>query len=359
VPDLADTWAVMAFLAAPLAVISEQRYRALQVLDGKSTGDPLPSLSIVVPARNEAANLPRLLASLNAIIYPGPYEVIVVDDNSCDETASLAEQAGARVIRLDHLPRGWLGKPYACHQGAQAARGEWLLFTDADTLHTPDGPAKAMAHATVRQLDGLSAFIGQSFSGSWDRLALMTAYSGLFFSLQPGQGVLNGQYILLKRSIYDASGGFQLVAREPIEDIALGRHLKKKGYTVPLYRASEIASVHMYDDRKSLWHGLSRLGSGTLTWLGSGAIVTALLITGTMAPILAMISALRRGRKLALAMAAWLAIALGFLPWARRFEASSLAILTPFGALLVQAASLWGLLGRLSGRGVRWKDRSV
>jgi len=349
----------MAFLTAPLAIISEQRYRALQVLGGESTADLLPSLSIIVPARNEATNLPRLLASLNAIIYPGPYEVIVVDDNSCDETACLAEQAGARVIRLDHLPKGWLGKPYACHQGAQAARGEWLLFTDADTVHAPDGPSRAMTHATARQLDGLSAFIGQSFSGSWDRLALMTAYAGLFFSLQPDQGALNGQYILLKHSIYDTSGGFQLVAREPIEDVALGRHLKKKGYTVPLYRGSEIASVHMYGDKKSMWQGLSRLGSGTLSWLGSGALVTALLITGTMVPLLAITSALRRGRKLALAIVAWLAIALGFLPWARRFDASSLAILAPFGALLVQAAGVWGLLGRLSGRGVRWKDRSV
>jgi len=349
----------MAFLTAPLAIISEQRYRALPSLAGELTGDRLPSLSIIVPARNEAANLPRLLSSLNAIRYPGPYEVIVVDDNSCDQTACLAEQAGARVIRLDHLPDGWLGKPYACHQGAQAARGEWLLFTDADTVHSVGGPAKAVDHATVRQLDGLSAFIGQSFSGSWDRLALMTAYAGLFFSLQPNQGALNGQYILLNRSAYEACGGFQLVAREPIEDVALGRHLRKKGYIVPLYRSTEIASVHMYSDRKNLWQGLSRLGSGTLSWLGAGAIVTALLITGTMVPILAMLNALRRGRKAPMAMASWLAITMGFLPWARRFETFSLAFLAPFGALIVQAAGVWGLIARLSGRGVPWKDRSV
>jgi chlorobactene glucosyltransferase len=349
----------MSLLAAPLAIISEKRYRALPLIPGDTNGDPLPSLSIIVPARNEERNLPRLLASLDAIDYPAPYELIVVDDNSCDGTARLAEQAGAKVIRLDHLPQGWLGKPHACHHGAQAAQGEWLLFTDADTVHAPGGPAKAVTHAHIRQLDGLSAFIRQLLSGPMDQLGLMAAYAGLFFTLQPSKGVLNGQYILLKRSVYEASGGFQQVAREPIEDVALGHYLRTAGYRVPLYRGDNIAAVHMYNDKKGMWQGLSRLGSGTLSWLGPGAILTALLITGTMAPILAVVSSLRRGRRWLLALASWSAVALAFFPWARRFGAPWLAAFAPFGALLVQAAGVWGLLGRLTGRGVRWKDRNV
>ncbi|UCG24393.1 MAG: glycosyltransferase [Chloroflexota bacterium] len=357
--DPINNWVLMSFLAAPLAIISEKRYRALPAIPDETTGDALPSLSIIVPARNEAHNLPRLLDSLQAVEYPGPFELIVVDDNSCDGTARVAEQAGARVIRLACLPDGWLGKPHACHQGASAARGDWLLFTDADTVHAPDGPVRAVALAERRQLDGLSAFIRQRLSGSLDRMALMAAYAGLFFTLQPGQGVLNGQFILLKRSVYETSGGFQSVASEPIEDVALGRYLRNMGYTAPLYRSDDVAAVQMYNDRKGLWQGLSRLGSGTLSWLGPGAILTALLITGTMVPILALVGSVRRGRKLLLVAVSWVAIALGFLPWARRFGSPWLAPLAPFGALLVQAAGVWGLFGRLTGRGIQWKDRSV
>jgi cellulose synthase/poly-beta-1,6-N-acetylglucosamine synthase-like glycosyltransferase len=359
VPNPINNWVMMTLLAAPLAIISENRFRALPAIPKELPGDNLPSLSIIVPARNEAHNLPRLLASLEAVEYPGPYELIVVDDNSCDKTAAVAEQAGARVIRLTCLPEGWLGKPHACHQGALAAHGEWLLFTDADTVHAPDGPARTVALAERLQLDGLSAFIKQRLSGSLDSLTLMAAYAGLFFTLQPGQGVFNGQFILLKRTVYETSGGFESVAREPIEDMALGRRLRNLGYVTPLYRSDDVAAVQMYSDGKSLWQGLSRVGSGTLSWLGPGAILTALLITGTMMPVLALVCAIRRGRKLLLVILSWVTIALGFLPWARRFGSPWLAPLAPFGALLVQAAGVWGLLGRLTGRGIQWKDRSV
>ncbi len=349
----------MAILAAPLAIVSESRYRSLPLIPNLESRDPLPSLSIIIPARNEAANLPGLLASLNAIVYPGPWEVIVVDDNSSDETACLAETFGARVVRLDHLPPGWLGKPHACHQGVQAASGEWLLFTDADTIHDPRGPASAVMLAEKGQLDGLSVFIRQIWSGSVDRLGLLAAFAGLFLTLQPNEGVMNGQYILLRRAVYEASGGFRLVAREPIEDVALGRHLRTQGYRIPLFRSDDVATVRMYNDKKGMWHGLSRLGSGTLSWLGPAAIVTALFITGVMLPILALASALRRGRSRTLAILSWMAVAVGFVPWARRFGAIPLVPLVPFGALLIQAAGMWGLLGRLLGRRVRWKDRDI
>lgn len=358
-PSWTHNWALMALLSAPLAVISEKRFRSLPAIPACTPDGPLPSLSIIVPARNEEKNLPHLLSSLEQMDYPGPVELIVVDDNSSDGTADLARRVGARVLHLDCLPQGWLGKPHACHRGALEARGEWLLFTDADTIHAPDGPARAIAFAESRRLDGLSAFIKQLPSGNVDRLGLMAAYAGLFFSLRPDQGALNGQYILLRRAVYEESGGFGLVAHEPIEDVALGRLLRVQGYTIPICRSDDVAAVRMYSDTLGMWQGLSRLGSGTLTWLGFGAILTALFITGTMLPILALVSAVRHWRRLFLGAIAWLAVALGFIPWARRFGSPWLALLAPFGALLVQSAGVWGLLGRMTGRGVRWKDRNV
>ena len=362
-PEKSILWATMAFLAAPLAILSEKRFRSLPTIaDGPldcTSVDQLPSLSIVVPARNEASNLPRLLGSLQAIDYPGPWEMIVVDDDSSDDTANLAQKYGARVICLDHLPKGWLGKPYACHRGAMAATGEWLLFTDADTFHDPCGPARAVGLARDNGLDGLSAFVRQETSGPIDRLGLLTAYGGLFLTLNPKRGLLNGQYILMRRQIYEASGGFRVVSGERIEDVALGHHLQANGCRVPIYRGDELATVRMYADKHSLWHGLSRLGSGTLSWLGLGAAVTGLFITGAMSPLLALAAALQKGRQFKLAVLSWLAVSGGFVPWARRFGSSWLALLAPFGALLIQAASVWGLLSRLTGRGARWKDRNI
>ncbi|MCB9419139.1 MAG: glycosyltransferase family 2 protein [Ardenticatenaceae bacterium] len=140
----------------------------------------LPSVSIIVPARNEAANLPRLLPSLGRLEYPGPVEMIVVDDNSVDETAVMTQNAGVKLIQLDHLPEGWLGKPHACHHGAAEASGDWLLFTDADTEHTPDGLARAMQYALDHELDGLTFHLGHITNGWLDSVTLLAAFAGLF-----------------------------------------------------------------------------------------------------------------------------------------------------------------------------------
>ncbi len=224
----------LAGCASLLALLADRRYRRLPVLQLASAKDPLPALSIVVPARNEAPNLARLLPSFGRVVYPGQLEIIIVDDGSVDATSRIAQEAGVRVIRLDHLPDGWLGKPHACHQGALEARGEWLLFTDADTCHDPAGPAAAVSFALCNRLDGLSAFLRQKTHGPWDQLPLLVIFAGLFAGLSAKNPVLNGQYILLKKDVYEASGGFAAVRRQPLEDLALGRRLHKLGYHVPV-----------------------------------------------------------------------------------------------------------------------------
>ena len=105
---------------------------------------PTPTVSIIIPARNEEHNLPTLLRSLAAQSVK-PHEIIVVDDGSTDRTAEVARQLGATVIASQPLPDGWRGKTWACHQGAQAATGELLLFVDADTWFEPDGLARVLS----------------------------------------------------------------------------------------------------------------------------------------------------------------------------------------------------------------------
>lgn len=346
-------------LLLPLGLRADWLYRQMPKLPASPATDSLPPLSIVVPARNEAENLRRLLPSLNTIRYPGHWEVIVVDDDSTDSTAAVAEAHGARVIRLGGPPAGWLGKPHACHQGAAVATGGWLLFTDADTVHAPDGPANAVAYAQAHNLDGLSLFLIHETGGWAERLALMVGYAGLFAGLPGLDYVLNGQFILLRRDVYEGSGGHAAVRDEELEDLAFAQRFRTLGCRVPMLRGEEATRVRMYRGPAHVWQGLTRMESKTLRWLGPGAVVTALFTTWIAAPLATLTGALirRRGRRRAVAV--WLARAVVCWPWAWRLGSGWWALLAPAGAALVQIAGIWGLLRRLLGRGASWKQRIV
>ena len=349
----------LTFLALPLAVRAEHAYRAMLSLPAAAGDALLPALSIITPARNEARNLPALLASLNALCYPGPVELIVVDDGSTDATAEIACAHGASVLRLAGPPPGWHGKPHACHRGAEAAHGEWLLFTDADLIHSPDGPRRAVAYATAHQLDALSLFVGQEFHTLWDRLALTVAFEGLFAGRAPDRYALNGQYILIRRAAYLASGGFGAVRAAALEDLALGSHLRRQHYQVRVLHADDAARVRMYKDSRQLWQGMARLGAGSLRWSGFDAVLTVAFISAVMSPLIVATGVARGQLARRWLPLTWLVAVLSTLPWAQRTGAPAAALLTPLGALLVQLAAVWGLISRLLGRGVAWKGRRV
>lgn len=359
---MANHWRNMlapAFLAPTLALLSEQRFRRLPRLPAGPADGPWPSLSIIVPARNEAENLRRLLPSLTLLQYEGQLELIVVDDDSTDGTAAVAMGFGARVVRIDDLPAGWLGKPNACHQGALAATGQWLLFTDADTVHQADSLKRAVSFVLTHHLDGLSLFLRQETNSPLDRLALMTAFGGLFAGMKPAPTMLNGQYILVRRQTYLASGGFAAVANQPLEDLALGRRLACQGYRVPILHGDDVGHVRMYPSLGSLWRGLARLSAGSLYWTGPGSLLTVLFITSAAVPLLALPGALFGRVRKGWIIVSWLVVVPGIVPWARRFGSAGWAVLAPVGAVVVQFAAVWGLLSRLFGRRLYWKGRPV
>lgn len=347
------------FLALPLSLWADHQYRSMPLLSAKPVNHESPSLSIIVPARDEAENLRTLLPSLKSIDFKGAYEIIVVDDNSSDKTASIAEDHGVKVIRLQDPSPGCLGKPNACHQGALMAQGDWLLFTDADTIHTQQGPVSALTHAIDNQLDGLSLFIKQDCKGVLDRLALTIAFAGLFAGRDPRQKTLNGQYILLRRDVYMQSGGFAAVCNQPMEDLALGDRLNQLGYNVPMMVGEQCASVRMYRDTKQLWHGLIRLGSGTVRWSGIWSLLTITLITALMSPLVVLSGVLFGQLHPRWLPLSWLATTLSALPWAKRYGKKQHALLAPIGALFVQLAAVYGILTRLFRRKQQWKGRRV
>lgn len=341
-------------IALFLALRSERSYRSLPRLTAAKVAQNLPSLSIIIPARNEAENLPKLLGSLRQLQYPGPLEILVVDDQSTDATAQIALAHGARVLSLGALSQGWLGKPHACQRGVETTSGDLILFTDADTFHSPESVATAVSYLVEHQLDGLSMFLQQHTRTALDGSALMMAFAALFAGSGPQTGLLNGQYILLKRSAYLTSGGFAAVRNRPLEDVALGKLLQRGGYRVVLLRGESLASVQMYQSPRPLWNGLTRLGSGALGETGPAAALTILYTTLIASPLV--LSPLLPPL---LAMFLWASAALFFIAWARRFGPIALCLLAPAAATLIVASGVWGIVQRLTKRGNLWKGRRV
>ena len=366
----------------PFLARAERVYRNIPQLRAQACNTELPSLSIIVPARNEEQNLRRLLPSLERQEYPGQIEIIIIDDHSTDGTVEVVEcrQRDLAVMPNTHcdlkwipapsLPAGWLGKPNASHTGAIEARGEWLLFTDADMEHEVSSAASAVAFAQAHRLDGLSIFPQQETSGLLDIAVLMVAFAGMFAGLRRSTTILNGQYVLIRRDVYEASGGFAAVRAEMIEDFAYGRLLAEQGYQVPIMRGESLATVHMYDNKRQMWHGINRLGSGSLRHSGLLALIPAIYVTGLMMPIWTLLFNRRYVRKMPNLWLIWFASMVGFLPWVRRFSGNQktenskktmmfAVLIAPVAAVFVQLASVWGLLSRLLGWGISWKDRKV
>ena len=350
---------IFSLLAVPLGVWAEINFRHLPRLSARAASGRLPSLSIIIPARNEMHNLHVLLPSLIAIQYPGKLEILVADDNSIDRTAQVAESYGVHVLKLQEPPAGWNGKPYASHQGALNAAGDWFLFTDADTVHSASGIPAAVSYAEENHLDGLSLFLEQQASSWLDALALDTAFAGLFSSWHSSNYLLNGQFILIRREVYFDSGGFESVSGEILEDVAFGSLVEKSGYKFKILNGDQIARVRMYRSNQKMFRGLSRLGAGMLGWQGLWAGITAFHITALISPLVTFFGVLLRRVKWYWFPITWASASLSLLPWSRRSGAGWRAILAPIGALVVLVSALLGLIRRVLGRGLPWKDRLV
>ena len=219
---------------------------------------PLPTASVIIPARNEERNLPTLLRSL-ASQPVKPREIIVVDDGSTDRTAEVARQLGATVIASQPLPEGWLGKTWACHQGAQAALGDLLLFLDADTWFEPDGLARILSgytggafsvgpyHAVCRPYENLSLFLNFN-------MTVGTVPRGLF-----------GQMLLVDRASYRRVGGYEAVKGRILENFRLAGQFRATGVAVRSVTGRRVFSFRMYPN------GLRELVDGWTKGFASGA----------------------------------------------------------------------------------------
>lgn len=219
---------------------------------------PQVSVTVIIPARNEAHNLPTLLRSL-ALQTVGPREIIVVDDASSDATTEVAHKLGATVLTGQPLPDGWRGKPWACEQGARAATGELLLFLDADTWLEPGGLARI-----------LSASRGGAFSiGPYHAVRDAYEHLSLFFNINMNVGTvpagLFGQMLLVDRKSYWAVGGHSRVSGRVLENFHLAREFRTSGIPARSAIGKGALSFRMYPN------GVRELIAGWAKGFVSGA----------------------------------------------------------------------------------------
>jgi len=234
-------------------------------MDG-SPPDAIPEISIIVPARNEEATLGDCLASL--IAQTGvAFEIIMVDDGSSDRTREMAQSfAKVQVISAGPLPDGWTGKNHAVIAGAKEARAQWLLFTDADTVHLPGSLARALAEAKREGADLLS-YSPEQLVVTFAERAVMPVIFAELASQYPPQKVreqnseivaANGQYLLVRRAAYDAVGGHTAVATEILEDVALARLFRNKGKHVYFRYGGDAVRTRMYRNWPQLREGWTK-----------------------------------------------------------------------------------------------------
>ncbi len=231
-----------------------------------SPASSIPEVSIIIPARNEEASLGDCLQSLTAqtgVIF----EIIVVDDASTDRTRAIAESfAGVQVISPDSLRQGWTGKNNALIVGAKKARAEWLLFTDADTVHLPGSLARALVEAKNQRADLLSYSPEQVVVTFAERVVMPVIFAELAKQYPPHKVreqnaeivAANGQYILVRRVAYEAVGRHAPVATEILEDVALARLFRNAGQRVYFRYGGDAVRARMYHNWPQLREGWTK-----------------------------------------------------------------------------------------------------
>ncbi len=358
--------AVWTIFAIELA-LGSRRVVDLRSVETQSGAPALPPVSVVIAARDEERAIEAALASVLALDYPR-LEVVVVDDRSQDGTrAILARLARGdlrlRLIRIDELPRGWLGKNHALQRGAEAASGEFLLFTDADVDFEPSALARAMRVVRARGLDHLTAACEVRTPGL--ALELFVATFALFFNayLRPWRAgdpasraaVGIGAFNLVRAAAYRAAGGHEALRLAADDDLRLGIRLKQSGARALFAAAGRLISVEWYPSLQAAVRGLEKNSLavvGYSTWrLVAGCAAQVSLSAWPFVAVWLTVGWVRLAYAGAVALIVgchlFLIRSTGLRPWT--------AAALPVGVLLVVFAVLRAaLLARLRG-GVTWR----
>jgi hopene-associated glycosyltransferase HpnB len=331
---------------------------------------PAPSVTAVVPARNEADVVARSVASLAAQRYPGEFHLILVDDASDDGTAQIAQQVapGLRVISARPLPPGWTGKVWAVAEGVRAAPpSDYMLLTDADIVHPPGHLAALVARAREGEHD-LVSYMVRLQCRSLAEQALIPAFVFFFFLLYPPAWIRDprrrtagaaGGCMLVRRAALERIGGMAHIRGELIDDCALARAVKDTGGSVWLGLGDEAVSLRQYGTFGEIGRMISR---SAYTQLGHSPLVLAGTVAGLalvyLAPPLLTVFG-PRGAAAGMGALAWLLMTAAYWPAVRYATRHWFwAPLLPLIALFYVFATLHSAVSHWRGRGGMWKGRA-
>jgi glycosyltransferase involved in cell wall biosynthesis len=256
---------VLAFHIVKVAGLATN-LRAFPTLRAGDRAPGRPRTSILVPARDEAARLPATLAGL---IEAPAEEILILDDGSTDATAdvvSAVRDPRVRLITGRPTPPGWVGKNWACHQLAAAARGELLVFCDADVRWRPEALDAVWAQMRRQRADAFSVFPRQRTGSLGERILVplidenLLAFlpHGLLDAPVPSAAAANGQLLAFHRSAYAVVGGHEAVAGHIVEDLALARRSRRLGLKLGLALGGDLVSTRMYDDYRDAVSGFGK-----------------------------------------------------------------------------------------------------
>ncbi len=352
-----------------------------------------PLISFCVPARNEERNIRACVEGLLAQDYPN-FEVIVLDDRSTDRTPEILQQlivesnsellgqepaSALHIVHGANLTAGWAGKPHALYQASAAARGEWLCFVDADTFLSPSALSSCYAKALETNADMFTIMTFQITRTFWEKVVMPLVMTALSVGFSPRKvndpnrkdAIANGQFILIKRSVYDAIGGHESVKDQIVEDKAISEHVKWNGHRLIVADGMKVARTRMYTSLPEMWEGWTKniyLGlrdQPSLLLLGVfGAFL--LLLAALFLPVWPLL-----GIYWYLNGGGWMAVSVilkSIILWtyviyvrarvAKKMEISpSYAFSTPLGAGVFAAMMVTSTFRVLSGKGVTWKGR--
>lgn len=349
-------------------------YRLSQV-SASATAD-MGSVSIMIPARNEAAVIAETVRHLLAQDYPN-YELILLDDNSTDGTSEIAQSVAQsdvrfRIIQGAPLPQGWNGKNWACHQLSQAATGEWLIFTDADVTWQPNALRAVLTQATQTRADLLTVWATQRTVTWGERLVVpLMAFVILGYLphwavnrlRSPAFAAANGQCMVFRAQSYHTIGGHQAVRAQIVEDITLAKRIKSGGYLLRMTDGAGLVTCRMYENWLMVRNGYAKniiAGYGGSLWgLLAGTLFHWLVF---LFPFAWLVASLQTQNTLHILWALSL-ISLGV--FVRMLTAITTkqrpqdALLLPVSVLLMTLIAAQAVYWRFKHGGVIWKDRAI
>jgi len=333
---------------------------------------PLPLISVLIPARNEERNIKNCVSSVLRQNYPY-LEIIVLDDNSADQTFKIAKELSRgskilKIVRGKKLPPGWNGKNWACHQLSQAAKGEWFLFTDADTTHKPHSVSTAFAAARKNNSVFITSIPGLK-NKTWSEKLVLPVIHFAFLVLVPFK-LINysedcrlsfgiGPFMLIKRDFYFALGGHEVLKKEIVDDMALAKLVKVNKGKITILDGTKFMSVRFYANFHELWNGLSK---NTYEAIGSSPHYLAVVLIGSyflfIYPYLSLWGALESNQSLTFPLFQVITLSMIKIVLAFRFKTSIFyGLLHPLTIIITNLILLNSFRISIFKKKFEWKER--